>query len=66
MTSQKIAGFLGTIVAIIVLAAAFYYVPPGARNVPAKQATPAEQQPAAAAPAAPAPPGPVVRDVPQQ
>jgi len=55
MTSQKIAGFLGTIVAIIVLAAAFYYVPPGAKSVPAKQAGPAEQQPAATAapPAAP-------------
>jgi hypothetical protein len=60
MTSQKIAGFLGTIVAIIVLAVAFYYVPPGAKSVPAKQAAPAEQQPAAA------PPGPVVRDIPQQ
>jgi hypothetical protein len=63
MTSQKIAGFLGTIVALVVLAAAFYYVPPGAKIAPAPQATPAEQQPAAA-PAAP--PGPVVRDIPQQ
>jgi hypothetical protein len=63
MTSQKIAGFLGTIVAIIVLAAAFYYVPPGAKNVPARQA---EQQPAEAPAAPAAPPGPVVRDIPQQ
>ncbi|HVX76094.1 MAG TPA: hypothetical protein VHB49_08200 [Bradyrhizobium sp.] len=63
MSSQKIAGFLGTIVALAVLAAAFYYVPPGARNAPATQATPAEQQPA---PPTPPPPGPVVRDIPQQ
>jgi hypothetical protein len=63
MSSQKLAGFLGTIVAIAVLAAAFYYVPPGGKNAPATQAAPAEQQPA---PAPPAAPGPVVRDVPQQ
>jgi hypothetical protein len=64
MTSQKIAGFLGTIVALIVLAAAFYYVPPGAKNAPPPQAAPTEQPAAVPAPAPP--PGPVVKDIPQQ
>jgi hypothetical protein len=63
MTSQKIAGFLGTVIAAIALAAAFYYVPPGAKIAPAPQAAPVEQQ---AAPAPAAPPGPVVKDIPQQ
>jgi hypothetical protein len=66
MNSQKIAGFLGTIVALAALAAAFYYVPPGGKNAPAKQAEPAESQPAAANPMPPAKPGPVIRDIPQQ
>lgn len=64
MTSESIGGVFGFIVAAIVLAAAFYYVPVGpfARPVPAKVEAPA--QPVQAAPAAPAPRGPVVRDVP--
>jgi hypothetical protein len=66
MTSQKIAGFLGTVVALVVLAAAFYYVPPGGKDMPAKQAAPEGQQPAVAPSAPPTPPGPVVRDIPQQ
>ena len=61
MTSQSIGGVLGAIVAAVVLAAAFYYVPVGpfAKPAPAKV-----EAPAAAAPAAPAPRGPVVREVP--
>ena len=64
MTSQSIGGVLGAIVAAVVLAAAFYYVPVGpfAKPVPAKVVAP----PAAtdAAPAAPAPRGPIIREVP--
>lgn len=62
MTSQSIGGVLGAIVAAVVLAAAFYYVPVGpfAKPAPAK----VEAPPAEAAPAAPAPRGPVVREVP--
>jgi hypothetical protein len=61
MTSESMAGILGAIVAAIVLAAAFYYVPVG-KSAPATKAEPA----AAAAPvtAAPAPRGPVIREVP--
>jgi hypothetical protein len=63
MESEKTAGILGAIVALAVLGAAFYFVPPGS----SKSAKPAAQ-PATAAPAAaaPAPRGPVIRDVPQQ
>lgn len=62
MTSQSIGGVLGAIVAAVVLAAAFYYVPVGpfAKPVPAKVEAPAAET----APAAPAPRGPVVREVP--
>jgi hypothetical protein len=62
MESEKTAGILGAIVAIAVLAAAFYFVPPGSKPA-------AKTQPAAATPVAPAPPvprGPVVKDIPQQ
>ncbi|SDT61381.1 hypothetical protein [Bradyrhizobium canariense] len=62
MNSQKVAGILGAIVALAVLAAAFIYVPPGGRNAPAAVAPKAE----APVNAAPAPKGPVIRDVPQQ
>jgi len=62
MESEKTAGILGAIVAIAVLAAAFYFVPPGSK--PAAKTQPAAAAPVAAAP--PAPRGPVVKDVPQQ
>jgi hypothetical protein len=61
MSSEKIGGILGAIVALAVLAAAFVYVPPGAK-APAKQVA---EPPPAPAPAAPAVRGPVVREVPQ-
>jgi hypothetical protein len=61
MTSQSIGGVLGAIVAAIVLAAAFYYVPVGpfAKPAPARVDVPAQP-----APVAPTPRGPVVREVP--
>ncbi|WP_213769979.1 hypothetical protein [Bradyrhizobium sp. dw_78] len=65
MASEKIAAVLGTIVALVVLAAAFIYVPPGSSNAPARPAEPVTA-PAAPVNAAPATPGPVVKDVPQQ
>jgi hypothetical protein len=61
MESEKTAGILGAIVALAVLAAAFYFVPPGSNT-----AKPAAQPQQAAPAAAPAPKGPVIRDVPQQ
>lgn len=69
MTTQSFAGFLGAVVAAIVLAAAFYYVPVGPFAKPAKVAAPVQVQavppaPADATPAAPAARGPVVKDVP--
>ncbi|WP_166306228.1 hypothetical protein [Bradyrhizobium sp. 2S1] len=66
MNSQSTAGFLGAVVAVIVLAAAFIYGPsPSQIRNPAQPAAAARAAPAAeAAPAAPAPRGPVIRDVP--
>ncbi|MDE2332503.1 MAG: hypothetical protein KGK16_17210 [Bradyrhizobium sp.] len=66
MESEKAAGILGAIVAIAVLGAAFFFVPPGGIGKSAKPAT--QPQPTTEAPvsAAPAPRGPVIRDVPQQ
>jgi len=60
MDSQKLAGVCATIIAVIVLAAAFYFVPPNARVAPSAvtPAKPAEQT------ALPAVRGPVVREVP--
>jgi hypothetical protein len=60
MDSQKLAGVCATIIAVIVLAAAFYFVPPNARVAlgpvaPAKPAAKTEL---------PAVRGPVVREVP--
>jgi hypothetical protein len=60
MDSQKLAGVCATIIAVIVLAAAFYYVPPTAHGVP-KQVTPAKPAEKAELPAVR---GPVVREVP--
>ena len=60
MTSQKLAGVCATIIAAIVLAAAFYYVPPTAHPAPG-QAAPARPAEKAELPAAR---GPVVRDLP--
>lgn len=63
MDSERLAGILGAIVAIVVLAAAFVYVPVSQLGKPEKAKVEAPAQPA------PAPPpvrGPVVRDVPQQ
>ncbi|MFB9264339.1 hypothetical protein ACFFWD_14345 [Bradyrhizobium erythrophlei] len=66
MTSQSVAGFLGALVAAIVLAAAFIYGPSPSQIAKPTQST-AVQQPAAVAqpaPPAPAPRGPVIREVP--
>lgn len=66
MESEKAAGILGVIVAIGVLAAAFYFVPPGSNGKSAKPAVQPQQTPEAPAAASPAPRGPVIREVPQQ
>lgn len=59
MDSQKLAGVCATIIAVIVLAAAFYYVPPTARVASGQVAPkPAEKT------ELPAVRGPVVREVP--
>ncbi len=63
MDSENFAKILGFIIALVVLAAAFIYVPLGSSNKPA--APTAASAPAAAAPAPAAPRGPVVREVPQ-
>jgi hypothetical protein len=60
MDSQKLAGVCATIIAVIVLAAAFYFVPPTAR-VGTGQVTPAQPAEKTDLPAAR---GPVVREVP--
>jgi hypothetical protein len=60
VSSQRLAGICATIIAVIVLAAAFYYVPPTAR-VASGQATAAKPAEKTDAPAVR---GPVVRDVP--
>jgi hypothetical protein len=62
MTSQSVAGFLGGIIALAVLAAAVVYGPIGQFGKPVQPA--AVQQPVQAAPAAPAPRGPVIKEVP--
>jgi hypothetical protein len=62
MTSQSLAGFLGAIVAAVVLAAAVYYGPIGQFGKPTKPVV--AVQPAQTAPMAPAPRGPVIREVP--
>ena len=64
MSSERRGTILGVIVAAVMLAAAFIYVPIGSRNMAAKPAAaPASQ--AQTAPAAPAAPrGPVIREVP--
>jgi hypothetical protein len=60
MDSQKLAGVCATIIAVIVLAAAFYFVPPTGRVAPnpVTPARPAEQT------GLPAVRGPVVREMP--
>jgi hypothetical protein len=61
MNSEKLAGILGAVVAVIVLTAAFYYSF-GQRALAPKPAAKVE------APQVPSPPaarGPVVREVPQ-
>ena len=63
MDSERIAGILGAIVAIAVLAAAFVYVPVSQLAKPEKAKVEAPAQPV---PAAPPVRGPVVREVPQQ
>jgi hypothetical protein len=60
VNSQKLAGVFATIIAVIVLAAAFYYVPPSAR-VASNQVAPAKPAEQTGLPAAR---GPVVREVP--
>ena len=61
MTSESVAGILGWIVAVVVLAAAIIYGPIGQFGKPAKPPV-AVQAPAA--PAAPAVKGPVIKEVP--
>jgi hypothetical protein len=76
MESQKVAGILGTIVAAIVLGAAFYFVPRNAQLMPgamlatapvAANEKPLQRGPVVQdiTPGAPVVRGPVVRDVPQ-
>jgi hypothetical protein len=60
VNSQRLAGICATIIAAIVLAAAFYYVPPTAR-VATGRAMPAKPTEKTELPAVR---GPVVRDVP--
>ncbi|MBR0873089.1 hypothetical protein JQ633_22225 [Bradyrhizobium tropiciagri] len=65
MDSRSVAGFLGTVVAAIALAAAFVYGPSPTQIRNRTQPAAAQQQAAPAAePAAPAPRGPVIREVP--
>ena len=64
MTSESVAGILGWIVAVAVLAMAVVYGPLGQFGKPSKPAV--ATQPAPTAPAAPAPRGPVIREVPNQ
>lgn len=67
MSSQSTAGFLGTLVAVIALAAAFIYGPSPSQIRNPTQPVAAQPQPvpaADAAPAVPAPRGPVIREVP--
>jgi hypothetical protein len=63
MTSQSIGGVFGAIVAAVVLAAAFYFVPVGPFAKPAAKVD-VPPQPVQTVPIAPAPRGPVVREVP--
>ena len=58
MNSEKIAGLLGGIVAVIVLAAAFYYTAGTGTLTPKAPAAPAAVAP-------PATRGPVIREIPQ-
>ncbi len=62
MSSERTGTILGVIVAVVVLAAAFIYVPIGSRNMAQPAAAPAQAPAAPAVPAAPR--GPVVREVP--
>lgn len=65
MRSQSTAGFLGAVVAAIVLAAAFIYGPsPSQLRNPTQPAAVQAAPAAEAAPAAPVPRGPVIREVP--
>src|SRR6516162_11507967 len=64
MTSESVAGILGWIVAVAVLAMAVVYGPLGQFGKPSKPAV--ATQPAPTAPAAPASRGPVIREVPNQ
>jgi len=65
MRSQSTAGFLGAVVAAVVLAAAFIYGPsPSQLRNPTQPAAVQVAPAAEAAPAAPVPRGPVIREVP--
>ncbi|WP_456733864.1 hypothetical protein [Bradyrhizobium sp. USDA 3364] len=66
MNSRSTAGFLGAVVAAIVLAAAFIYGPSPSqlRNPTQPAAAQPQAAPAAEAAPAPAPRGPVIREVP--
>ena len=63
MDTQRVAGILGAIVAIAVLAAAFVYVPVSQLGKGEKAKV---EAPAQLVPAPPPVRGPVVREVPQQ
>ena len=67
MTSQSVAGVFGTIVAVVVLAAAFVYGPLGQLGKPARPGRVEQPMTQPMAQPMPAPPpvrGPVVREVP--
>ena len=64
MSSEKVGGILGAIVAAVVLAIAFAYGPVGQMGKPQKQ-TQKIEAPKQPAPAQPSVRGPVVREVPQ-
>ncbi|KWV60547.1 hypothetical protein AS156_27910 [Bradyrhizobium macuxiense] len=65
MNSRSMAGFLGAVVAAIVLAAAFIYGPsPSQLHNPAPPAAQQQAAPAAEPAPAPTPRGPVIREVP--
>jgi hypothetical protein len=63
MDSQKLAGILGTIVALLVMASVVIYGPKPDKGGPKQPAT--TEAPKAPVATVPAPRGPVVREVPQ-
>ncbi|MBR0798129.1 hypothetical protein JQ615_22315 [Bradyrhizobium jicamae] len=64
MNSQSTAGFLGTLVAAVVLAAAFIYGPSPSQIRNPQPAAARQPAPVAVPAPAPTPRGPVIREVP--